>query len=70
MKIGFIGQGYVAKLIKKMINSKFKVLIKDCPVGEVNRYEADISKLRKMGWSPNVELEEGIKRSINYYINS
>jgi len=30
----------------------------------------DVSRLFKLGWRPKVSLEEGIKRSYEFYVNS
>jgi GDP-L-fucose synthase len=30
----------------------------------------DVSKIKELGWSPKVELDEGLQNSINFYLNS
>ena len=58
----------VAKLIKKELNSKSKIIIKSSRAGEVIQYVADISKARKLlNYKPNYSVEQGIKLSINWY---
>lgn len=43
--------------------------VKDRP-GHDRRYAMDFSKLqRELGWQPKVRFEEGIKRTINWYID-
>ena len=39
----------------------------DAPAGETNRRCPDISKLRRLGYSPRISLAEGIKSTVNWY---
>lgn len=58
----------VARLIKKLVNSKSK--IEFLPIGQDDPKIRcpDISKAKKMlKWKPIVELEEGLKLTINYF---
>ena len=34
---------------------------------EIGDYIADITKIKELGWSPRIELEEGLKRTIRFY---
>lgn len=44
--------------------------IKTSPPGSVKRRLADISKLQKLtGWKPEVSLEDGLKRTYDWYLN-
>jgi len=59
---------YVAQLIKKLLNSKSKIIVKKNRSGEVIRYIADISKAKKLlNYEPKIDIIEGIKRSLNWY---
>jgi dTDP-glucose 4,6-dehydratase len=40
--------------------------VKDRP-GHDRRYSLDCSKLKKLGWRPQVKIEEGIKRTVRWY---
>lgn len=58
----------VAKHIKSLTNSNSNILLKENRTGEVVKYIADISKAKdKIGYSPEVSLLEGIKKTIEFY---
>jgi len=58
----------VVELINSAFGSKSSINITGARTGEVIRYVADISKARKMlGYEPKVGIEEGIRRSIEWY---
>lgn len=58
----------VARLLKKKLKSKSKIIIKDTKAGEVMKYKADISRMKKLGWKPKVGIEEGLDKTISWYI--
>ena len=61
----------VAKLIKKNLQSKSRILLGKNRQGEVVKFVADISKAKKMlGYKPAYSLKEGIKLSIDWYAKS
>ena len=37
--------------------------------GDVQRTQADISKLRGLGFSPKVGLDQGMKAFVNWYVS-
>ena len=38
------------------------------PPGEIDRQYVDSSKLRELtGWAPQVSLEEGVRRTVDWY---
>ena len=41
-------------------------LVQDRP-GHDRRYAVDCSKLRRLGWSPGVPFEEGLRATIQWY---
>jgi len=57
----------VAERIKKELFSSSGILITDNLVGEVMNFQADITKMKNLGWTPKVSIEEGINKSINWY---
>jgi len=58
----------VAKLIKKNLQSKSRILLGKNRQGEVVRFIADISKAKKLlGYEPKYNLENGIELAINWY---
>lgn len=59
---------FVAQLIKKFLNSKSRIIIKQNRPGEVIKYIADISKAKKLlNYEPRTDIIEGIKKSIEWY---
>lgn len=44
-------------------------LLIDKPVGPVNRV-ADATKLKSLGWRPQVSFEEGLRSTIEWYVNT
>jgi len=59
------------KLKRKLGNSeKLITFVKDRP-GHDLRYAIDASKLnRELGWCPSVTIEEGLSKTIDWYLNS
>lgn len=46
-----------------------KLAIRESPPGSVARRRADISKLRRLtGWKPEMSLEEGLRRTFEWYL--
>lgn len=62
----------VAKTICKLLNKPTSLikLVPDRP-GHDRRYALDFSRIKnELGWSPKVKFEDGIKRSIKWYIEN
>ena len=58
----------LAELMKKLLNSDSKIEIGNARTGEVTHYIADISKAqKKLGYSPKVSFEEGVRKSVEWY---
>lgn len=58
----------VAQIIKREMKAEVNINVKRNRTGEVVRYVADITKAREvLGFNPTVDIEEGIKRSIEWY---
>jgi len=54
------------KIIQK-INSNLKIEYKDVPSDDPTRRRPDISlALEKLGWQPNIQLDEGLDQTISY----
>ena len=52
-------------IVTKRADNKGEVLVRYLEPGD---YFADITKIKRItGWHPKVDLETGIKRTINYY---
>jgi UDP-glucose 4-epimerase len=60
----------VAKTIRSLMNGNNNITIKESRTGEVTKFIGDISRARKMlGYSPETEFKEGIRKTIEWYIN-
>ncbi len=58
----------VANLIKRLTGSDSEIVFKEALENDPERREPDISKARKLlDWKPEVELEEGLKKTIKYF---
>jgi len=58
----------LAKLIIKLTKSKSKLIYKDLPQDDPVRRKPDISLAKeKLGWSPRVEIEDGLLKTIDYF---
>ena len=61
----------VAQLIQKYTNSKNQIIIEESRIGEVLKFIADISKAKeKLGYEPKTSIEEGIKKSVEWYLHN
>jgi UDP-glucuronate 4-epimerase len=62
---------HVIQLIEKYLGKKAKIKKLAFPKADIKETWADISKAKKiLGWAPTVELEEGIKRSVDWYLEN
>ncbi len=60
----------IAYLIKKLTNSKSKIIFKPLPEDDPKSRLPDISKAKKIiNWQPKITLEEGLIKTINYFKN-
>ncbi len=58
----------VAKIIQESISTRVKVRIEETRTGEVEKYIADISKAKRLlGFRPQTDIEEGIKKTIEWF---
>ncbi len=58
----------LAKLVIKFTDSKSKVISNPLPLDDPKQRQPDISKAKKLlKWRPKVELEEGLKKTIDWF---
>jgi UDP-glucose 4-epimerase/UDP-glucuronate decarboxylase len=59
----------LAKKIMKLGGWNGELIIYDAPEGSVSRRQPDTTKLRELtGFSPAVDLDEGLDRTLTYYL--
>src|SRR3989344_130025 len=58
----------IAKLIKNMTQSSSEIVFEELPTDDPRTRKPDISKAKKiLGWEPEVAMEEGLRRTIEYF---
>ena len=58
----------IAKLIKKMTNSKSEIIFEDLPQDDPKARKPDISFAKEiLGWEPKVATIDGLKKTIEYF---
>jgi dTDP-glucose 4,6-dehydratase len=59
-----------AKTIRALTGAKSEIVFKPLPEDDPKVRQPDITRAReKLGWEPKVKLEEGLKRTIEYFRN-
>jgi UDP-glucuronate decarboxylase len=71
VNIGNPGEFTILELAEKVIEfigSKSKIVKKPLPMDDPTRRRPDITLAReKLGWEPKVELDEGLRRTADYF---
>ncbi|MCM8804163.1 MAG: GDP-mannose 4,6-dehydratase [Candidatus Omnitrophica bacterium] len=58
----------VIKIIEKKLNKKAKIIYTDFHKADIRETYADITKAKNLlNWSPKIDIEEGIERTVNWY---
>jgi UDP-glucuronate decarboxylase len=58
----------LAQLTLKLVGGKSKIVHKPLPADDPRQRQPDITLARKiLKWEPTVPLEEGLKRTIEYF---
>lgn len=58
----------LARLVIKLTGSKSRILFKELPCDDPKQRKPDIARARKLlGWSPQINLEDGLKRTIAWF---
>ncbi len=61
----------LAKLIIKLTDSKSKIIYNPLPIDDPKQRQPDIQRARKLlSWSPKVDLEKGLKETIEWFRTS
>ncbi len=57
-----------ARTIQRLTGTRSEIVFKPLPVDDPKVRQPDITKAKeKLGWEPEVELEEGLRRTIEYF---
>jgi len=65
-----ISIGELAMMIKKIMGFKGEIVFNTNQPDGTMRKLLDISRIKAMGWSPKVSLEDGLKSAIDFYLTS
>ena len=58
----------LAETVLRLTNSKSKLIFKPLPMDDPQQRRPDITLAKeKLNWTPIIELEEGLKKTINYF---
>jgi len=58
----------IAKEIIALTQSKSRIIYEDLPINDPKVRQPDIRKAKeKLGWTPKVSREEGLKKTIQYF---
>lgn len=61
----------LADLVIKMTNSKSKIVFKSLPSDDPAKRRPDISLAKqKLGWEPEISIEKGLEKTIEYFKNT
>lgn len=54
-------------LLEKITGTKIKIQITTQPIGSTNRRCPDIKKIRKLGFMPKINIEQGLLKTYGWY---
>ena len=49
---------------------QIKVITSEAPKGETNKRCPDITKLKKLGFNPQIKLDTGLKKTVDWYFEN
>lgn len=58
---------YVADLIIRQLGSNSRIVYRKPETAQPQHVEIDITKIQKLGYEPKISIEEGIKRTVEWY---
>ena len=60
----------LAEKVLQMTDSKSKIIYKDLPSDDPTQRQPDITLAKqRLGWTPSIPLEEGLEKTIVYFVN-
>jgi UDP-glucuronate decarboxylase len=61
----------LAEHVLRLTNSTSKLVIRDLPTDDPRQRKPDISLAKaRLGWEPKISLEDGLKRTIEYFVRT
>src|SRR5690606_24852877 len=58
----------LAEMIKKLVDSPSEIIYSPLPQDDPSRRLPDIAlAMRRLGWMPQIGIEEGLRRTIDYF---
>ena len=57
----------LAKFIIQELKSRSQIKVFDAEIAQPQQVKLDNSEIEKIGYAPKVNLQEGVKRTINWY---
>lgn len=60
----------LANEIALNLNQKIEIVTSEGALGATNRRCPDISKMRQLGYSPKIGLDEGVEKTVNWYVKN
>jgi len=62
---------FITKTILKLLNKSESLIkpVQDRP-GHDRRYSIETKKIEQLGWKPQVDLAEGLKKTVDWYVNN
>ncbi len=58
----------LARIVRRLTGSKSEIVHEDLPTDDPKQRRPDISQARRLlGWDPRVQLEDGLRRTIDYF---
>lgn len=57
----------LAKMVKEITNSKSRIVNQELPSDDPKRRGADSRKIAALGWSPKVDVREGLQEMLKFY---
>ncbi|HEX9060018.1 MAG TPA: UDP-glucuronic acid decarboxylase family protein [Clostridia bacterium] len=61
----------LAQIVIRQVGSKSKIVYKPLPQDDPKQRKADISiSMKKLNWVPRIQIEEGVTKTIDYFMNT
>lgn len=57
----------LAEKIKELIGSDSRIIKKPLPNDDPTKRKPNITKAKKLGWEPNIQVDEGLRKTIDFF---